>query len=331
MKVMLAPIEIAGQMGILAKGLTGIGITAAAYNTFYTYLGYRDPLFNVDAYELERIIPDAVRYFDLFHFHHGATLAPRFLDLKEIKRMKKGVVMHHWGNDVRVHAIASQKNPYVYTGDSPPPETIDATLKEISRFVEHAVVQDYEVYAYLLPYYKKIHLLPLAFSVFETIPRYPGQEEREPLILHAPTQPLFKGTKQIEEALARLKEKGLSFRYRRIEGMSNREALQAYREADLIIDQILCGSYGLLSVEGMSLGKPVVAYIREDLKGTYPEVPPIASAHPGNIIQVLEELIRSPSLRRELGEKGRKYAERVHDIRQVTQGLLRIYNQVIGG
>ncbi|CCQ96872.1 conserved hypothetical protein [[Clostridium] ultunense Esp] len=293
MKVMQAPIEIAGQMGILSKGLQPHGVSSVAYNYFHTYLDYREHRFNVDGYELERMLPDAVRYFDLFHFHYGYTLTPNFRDLKEIKKLGKKMLMHHWGNDVRTHAIASLSNPYVYTGDSPSPEQIDQRLKQLTQSIDHAIVQDYEVYPYLVPYYKHIHILPLAFPVRDTIPVYPSLGEENPLIIHAPTQPRFKGTEYIENALQRLKEKGLSFRYKRIEGMSNRDALKAYQEADLVVDQILCGSYGLFAVEGMSLGKPVVGYIREDLALTYPEMPPIVSANPTTIAQVLEELIKS--------------------------------------
>lgn len=330
MKVIHAPIEIAGQMGTLSQGLRERGVDAVAYNTFHTYLGYRENLYRTDVYELERLLPDAMAYFDLFHFHYGATLAPDYLDLPELKRRGKGMVMHHWGNDVRTHAVASVKNPYVYTGDSQPPEKIDSMLRGISRWIDHAIVQDREVYAYLAPYYSKIHLLPLAFPVRRTQPIYPAAIEREPLILHAPTQPLFKGTAQVEEAIAALKRKGLSFRYLRIEGMSHRQAMETYRAADLIIDQILCGSYGLLSVEAMSLGKPVIAYLREDLWGNEAERPPIASAHPGTIADVLEEIIRSPALRQELGRKGRAFAEQIHDIGAVSEQLIRIYRQVMG-
>lgn len=329
LKVMQAPIEIAGQMGSLSKALSAYGVLSVAYNYFHTYLNYREHRFNVDAYELERLLPEAIHYFDLFHFHYGYTLTPNFRDLKEIKRVGKKIVMHHWGSDVRVEAMAKLSNPYVYTGDSPPPDQVDQRLKELSKVIDHAIVQDYEVYPYLVPYYKHIHVLPVAFPVKETTPVYPSTLETEPLIIHAPTQPLFKGTQYIEEALHQLKAKGYSFRYKRIEGLSNREALQAYKEADLVIDQILCGSYGLLSVEAMSLGKPVVAYIREDLAPTFPEIPPILSANPTTITRVLEEVFLSPQLRREKGEKGRIYAEKYHEVNEVARRLVHIYEQVM--
>ncbi|SFV01733.1 glycosyltransferase family 4 protein [Alicyclobacillus macrosporangiidus] len=328
MRVLQCPTEIAGQMGILTKALARAGIESTAYNTFHSYLGYRDHIYNVDPYELEAMMGDAIQHFDVFHFHYGQTMAPDFADLPEIFRLGKPMVMHHWGNDVRTHALASANNPYVYTGDSPPPEQIHQTLTQITRYVRHAIVQDHEVYAYVASYYKRVHVVPIALDVRSIQPSPPSVKEDRPLIVHAPTNPLFKGTAYIEEAIETLREQGLRFRYQRVENVSNQEALALYRSADIVVDQILCGSYGLLAVESMSLGKPVVGYIREDLVKTFPETPPIVSANPDQVYDALKELIQNPVLRVEKGRQGRLYAERHHAAEVVAQQLLRVYREI---
>ncbi len=328
MRVMHCPIEIAGQMGTLSKGLQAAGVISEAFNTFHTYLGYRDYVHNIDLFELEWIVPYALRYFDLFHFHYAATMLQDHYDLQQIHALGKPVVMHHWGNDVRTHDVATRHNPYAYTGDSPPPEEVDARLKLLSRYIDHAIVQDYEVYPYVTPYYKHVHVLPIAFDVRSVSPVYPSRKETTPLVIHAPTNPLFKGTAHVEAAIERLQREGVPFRYRRIEKISNAEALKLYREADVVIDQILCGSYGLLAVEAMSMGKPVIGYVREDLKGTFPEPPPILSANPDTVYDVLKECLSSPALRIETGRKSRKYAQAYHDVRVVVQQLLGLYRSL---
>ena len=58
------------------------------------------------------------------------------------------MIMHHWGNDVRFHDLAKVNNPYAYTGDSPPNEVMHENLTKISKYIKHAIVQDYEVYDY---------------------------------------------------------------------------------------------------------------------------------------------------------------------------------------
>ncbi|GGJ06465.1 hypothetical protein GCM10010885_14510 [Alicyclobacillus cellulosilyticus] len=329
MKVLHAPTEIAGQMGILTQGLRRRGVTATAYNTFHSYLGYRDHIYNLDAAELAVLAADAIRHFDLFHFHYGQSLTSDLTDVAEIARLGKPMLMHHWGNDVRTHEVAARNNPYVYTGDSPPPERIHARLTQLSRFIQHAVVQDEEVRAYVTPYYREVHVLPIAFDVHRVAPSYPAADETCPLVVHAPTNPAFKGTHVIEAAVEQLRAQGVRFRYLRVEKRSNREALALYREADIVVDQVLCGSYGLLAVEAMSLGKPVLGFIREDLRATFPEPPPIVSARPDQVADALRELIEHPALRIEKGRAGRRYAERHHASDKVARRLLAIYEQVV--
>lgn len=328
MRVLQGPIEIAGQMGKLSKGLKGAGVESIAYNYFHTYLGYTDHVHNIDGYELELMVPDAVHRFDLFHFHYGYTMAPEFVDLPLLHSLGKPVVMHHWGNDVRTHALASLNNPWVFTEDSPPAEKVDESLRKLTQYIKYAIVQDYEVYPYVAPYYKKVFVLPIAFDVSSVTPSYPSTSQTNPLIIHAPTNPAFKGTAYIEDAIKKLQHEGFTFRYKRIEKMSNAEALSLYKEADIVVDQILCGSYGMFAVETMSLGKAVVGYIREDLVDKFPEVPPIVSANPTQIYQELKQLIQHPELRNKIGKQGRKYVENHHDLPVVTKQLLKIYKQV---
>jgi glycosyltransferase involved in cell wall biosynthesis len=329
MRVIHCPIEIAGQMGVLCKYLKQQHFDAVAYNTFHTYLGYQDHLINVDMPQLEALIPELLEGYDLFHFHYAATMSPEFSDLEQIARMGKPMIMHHWGNDVRTEQAARMGNPYAYAGDSPPAGEIDRKLRILSAHIKHAIVQDYEVYPYVSQYYEHVHVLPIAFNVQSVTPLYPSADTQIPLVIHAPTNPLFKGTAPIEAAVQRLQAEGIRFDYRRIEKMSNEQALQSYRDADIVIDQILCGSYGMLAVETMSLGKPVVGFIREDLASSFPEVPPIASCHPDSIYTRLKQLILDPALRRRLGEAGRIYAEKYHDAGNVAKQLAGIYSKIV--
>ena len=145
--------------------------------------------------------------------------------------------------------------------------------------------------------------------------------------MHAPTNPDFKGTRPIEAALEALQGE-YDFEYRRIEKMNHEEAIKLYRHADLIVDQILCGSYGLLSVESMALAKPVITYIRDDLLETFPPELPIVSANPDTIKETIASLLEDASLRRELGLRGRAYVEKYHAKEVVTDQLERIYKEL---
>lgn len=327
MRVFHGIIEIAGQMGILCGGLKKAGHYALGYNTFHSYLGYKDHLVNTDVFKIRKIFRNLLNNFDIFHFHYGTTIWPDLRDVRELKASGKKIIMHHWGNDVRFHGMAKTRNPYVYTGDSPPDRQIRENLKTLSRYFNEAIVQDYEVAAYVSPYYQKVHVLPLAINLKRFRPAYPDPAKKRPLILHAPTNPQFKGTKYIEAAIRQLKAK-YKFDYRRVEKMNHKMAVRLYQEADIIIDQVLCGSYGLLSVESMALGKPVVTYIRPDLKNKFPKDLPIISASPENIAGQLSFLLKNPELRRNLGIRGRKYVNQVHSVEVVVKKLVDIYTKL---
>ncbi len=333
MRIFHGKIEIAGQMGIMCGELTRRGYHARAYNIFHSYLGYEEHLVNTNEEEIVKIHEQLVDEFDLFHFHYASSLLPDYKDLPLLRERGKKLIMHHWGNDVRFHDQARLHNKYVYTGDSPPNEVIHERLSTITQYVKEAIVQDREVAAYVEPYYEKVHILPIAIDLdkFEPMPEDPETraDGRKLLILHAPTNPEFKGTKPIEEAVRKLRGK-YDFDYRRIEKMNHEEAIRLYRDADLIIDQIFCGSYGLLCVEAMALSKPVITYIRDDLVPTFPPELPVWNANPDTIEEKLAELIENAELRRELGLRGRAYAEKHHAKDVVVDQLLEIYRGLDG-
>lgn len=333
-RVIHAPLEIAGQVGLICESLRRRGFEATGYNYYDTYLNY-EKVIQTDAFELAKILEPAIEFYDLFHFHNGYTFIDDLRDIDMIDAAGKPMIMHHRGNDVRSFERARKgkgyENPYVNTDSSLPDEEIERRLQLFSTKMSAAIVQDYELYHYVADYYharrKKVYVLPRLINTKQIQPHYPTVS-RTPLIVHAPTNPEFKGSVYIEKALDHLRRK-YAFHYKRIENMSHREALTYYKQADLIIDQILCGAYGNLSVEGMALGKPVVCYIRPDLVSTFPKDLPIISANPDNIEQVLADLLKQPETWPEKGWRGRQYVEKHHEAERVIQKLINIYQQVL--
>ncbi len=94
------------------------------------------------------------------------------------------------------------------------------------------------------------------------------------------------------------------------------------------MDQLLLGTYGIVSVEAMALGKPVICYIRDDLISKYPEDLPIVNANPCTIEDALETLLANPKLRLELGMRSREFAERYHDSKVIAGKLVALYESL---
>ncbi len=316
----------------MSEQLSALGWHSAAYNYFPSYLNYRNRSIETDVYQLHKLFDHAAQIFDIFHFHNGLTFFSDFRDLPKLRDLGNKIVMHHRGNDVRFARKAARGNgyvnPYVYAGNSLPDATIDRNLKYFASYVDMVLVQDYELYHYVKDYYNRVHVLPRLIEPGRIPLRLPLANKQVPLVVHAPTDRLFKGSDSIMHIVRELQRK-YRFEFVLIENMSHDMALRYMYQADIVIDQILCGAYGNVSVEAMAAGKPVIAYIRPDLVSTYPRGLPIASANPDTLKKVLLPLLLDPDHRRQLGLKGRKYVEANHDARKVTLQLISLYRSMM--
>jgi glycosyltransferase involved in cell wall biosynthesis len=328
-KVFFSPIEIAGQMGCFVSGLKRLGHDAIGFNTYRTYLNYNNDIVNADLGDVLIQYELAKPNYDIFHYFFNSSLYWDFTDVRELHAMGKKLVMHIWGNDARLQSLVKQSNPFLQDPCNPlSDEVMIDRLKTSSSLIKTAIIQDYELYDHVKDYFTNVYVLPLAFDVAGTTPSYPDISKPVPLIIHAPTQPTFKGTSYIECTLELLRNAGYLFEYRRIEKMSHEEAMNYYKQADIVIDQVSVGTHGTFAVEAMALGKPVVAYIREDLVSTFPPNLPIVNASPVTLYQQLIPLLTSPLLRHQTGVQSRQYVEERHDISKVIPQLLDIYDVV---
>ncbi|GIQ68525.1 hypothetical protein XYCOK13_13490 [Xylanibacillus composti] len=315
-------------MNTLCEGLRRTGADAVGFNWFQSYLDYPgSAVFQTDAYEMMGLLDYVRRKECLFHFHNGNSLMVNNEDLPLLDAAGYPMVMHHWGSDVRSASLSRKLNPYPLPAGYLTDQEIHERLKRLSASISHAIVQDAELYPHVKDYYRHVHILPLAVDVRRYRPNYPRADMQRLRIVHAPTRPAFKGTSYVEAAIADLKRKH-PVEYVRIQNMSHQEAIRLYAEADLIIDQLLCGTYGMLAVEAMAMGKPVVAYIREDVRRSLPPSLPIIQAAPETILAVLKQIASQPEQLRHIGKASRDYVRQRHDVSAVIPQLLAIYKQL---
>lgn len=327
MKVIHGTMEIANQMHTISQELNNIGIISKTINYYQSYLNYKsDCIFNPEnmrnSNNFRELILKIINENDIFHFHFGTSLMPDNSDLPMLKNMNKKVFMHHWGSDVRIYSIAKGFNKYikVKTLDE---ESIKRKLSVLSKYIDDCIVADYELYEYVKDYYRKIHFLPQVIDLNE----YAIESEKnnnELLIVHAPTSPEIKGTVYILEAIENLKSK-YKFNFKLVQNMPHESAKKIYNQADIIIDQVLLGTYGLFAIETMAMGKPVVTWISDHMKDKYPKELPIISANPDSLYEAIEILIKDAEMRKEIGSKSREYAENYHDVKKVCLKLVQLY------
>jgi glycosyltransferase involved in cell wall biosynthesis len=332
MKVLHLPTEIAGQVNLSAKGLREIGVdayNAARPNPFgypvdidssITWLpilkNTRDPF----------LFFRWLNEFDVFHYHKSAYL-PFGIDIKLLQKKKKSFVVEFWGSDIRLYNLEKERNPYFVSDNATNQKRKIERLKFWSSYTDEVIFSDHSADIFLEPYFTKIHVVGQRVDTKLYQPNYPSPQKKKPQIMHAPSIKETKGTKFVYDAIEKLRKIGMDFEYTEVFGVTHKEAMKMYSEADVIVDELLMGSYGALACEAMALGKPVVTYILDELVSTYPDGFPIVNANPNTIFKVLEELVASPEQRYEIGRKSRVYAEKVHDIKVVAGKLLEIYKQ----
>ena len=158
-------------------------------------------------------------------------------------------------------------------------------------------------------------------SLYDPVPAVERERVR---IVHAPSNLEKKGTDRVIEAC-----KQLPVDLDVVHGVRNEDALERYKQADIVVDQVLRDWHGILSIEGMALGKPVVTSLDEDAVRQTEEAFGVEGADRAcdkdDLVEQLRPLVESFEERKRLGEAGRAYVEEVHDIERMTDRLLDIY------
>jgi len=323
-------------IGVLSRALRARGVDAVSCSLrSHRYAYMADIRMHLDEYAYktgkrmrQAFFEEALETYDLFHFHFGETFFPDKRDLKIIAERGKKMVVHHRGSEARMLSVAKRfGNPYVRVKRTWPEMKIRMNLDRLSAYIEHAIVPDRELLPYVAPFYQHVHIVPYAIDTESLVPAYPAPDA-PPLVVHAPSHREIKGTEFILSSVDRLRKEGVRFEFRLIERMPHPQAQRLYRDATIVIDQLRIGSYANLSMEAMALGKPVICYIREDLRSSFPPELPIVSADPDTIYETLRDLLRQPERWAALGMQGRAYVERYHGMDRVARQLVDIYNRL---
>jgi glycosyltransferase involved in cell wall biosynthesis len=107
--------------------------------------------------------------------------------------------------------------------------------------------------------------------------------------------------------------------------------IDAYRAADVVLDQFLIGTFGAVAPEAMSCGRPVVmAFDAAQHAWCFPVLPPVIDARtPEQIYASLARLAANAAERDRIGRAGRNWIEEHHSSRVVVERQLAIYENVL--
>ena len=145
--------------------------------------------------------------------------------------------------------------------------------------------------------------------------------------MHAPSNLEKKGTRFVVEACEQLPV-DLDV----VHGVPHEEAVDRFKRADIVVDQMHYLWHGVFAIESMAYGKPVVTSLDEaavrQTEEAFGVTVPIVSATPETLVERLRPLVESFDERRRLGEAGRAYVEQVHDIDKLADRLIEVYENL---
>ena len=316
--------NVAGGPGAISAGLRELGheSTLLVFNERPFERGFDVNLELRDTSRLSSVplnLPKQLRalrwalpHFDVFHFHAGLTLAPRRLTLPLLRRKRKGIVFQSWGSDLR--GRSASEVPYLRQADA---VVVGSYLTR--RLAPRSDWPEYDV-------------VPPAIVLddWEAVPTEPGGALR---IAHAPSKRAVKGTDAVLAAVESLRARGAAVELDLIEGVPNREARRRYAAADVVVDQLRIGWYGMFAIESMALAKPVVVHLDQEAAAETEQAfgleLPLVRADERSLESVLAGLVDDRQSLPELGRRSRDYVERVHAHTAVAARLVEIYERVM--
>jgi glycosyltransferase involved in cell wall biosynthesis len=246
---------------------------------------------------LAKLLPQT----DVFHFYFGLTLVPKSLQFPILRALGKRSVIHFLGSDIR---------------GKPPAELAWA------RRAGARIVGSYDAIRWV----PDAEVVPPGIELRGYAPQ-PSEERDRPVVVHAPSSRRRKGTEHVIAACRQL-----PVELEIVEGLHHDEARRRYERADIVVDQLNAGWYGLFAIEAMALGKPVVTFLHDEAVARTEEAfgleVPVVSATAETLVERLRPLVESAEERRRLGAESRAYVERVHDIDRVADRLLDIYSRL---
>ena len=243
---------------------------------------------------LARLLPST----DVFHFYFGLTLVPKRLQSPILKAARKKSVFHFVGSDIRGKT----------------PEQL-----AYGRHADAQIIGSYDAARWI----PDADVVPPGIDLTGIGPSPPGHDG--PIrVAHGALSRNRKGTDSIVAACAEL---GVELDV--IEDVRHDEVGPRLAQADVVVDQLNSGWYGLFAIEAMAHGKPVLGYVHDEAARRTAQAfgveLPIVRTTKETLAADLRPLAESGELRRERGRASRAYVERVHDADAMADRLLGIY------
>lgn len=276
--------------------------------------------------------------FDVFHFYFGDSFLfsedfrVSHWDIPLLARLGKKVIMTFQGCELRRKGAFLREYEHSICNFCTS-EWCDER-KDRARVRTTRVVQRH-AYRVFVATPDLLFLVPGAEVLPQTAPWKPTSPKkyRPPAsgetfrVFHCPTNKPIKGTDYLIAACERLKSEGYPVELELSEKQDWPENMRRMKRSHLVVDQLCGGWYGLVSVEAMTWGLPVVCDINDDLKQkvAYGKELPIINASFDSIYHVLRRCLENPGSLAASASHGPGFSARHHSPESLARLTARAY------
>lgn len=254
--------------------------------------------------------------FDVFILLYGRTITMSVLELRILRFFGKRVIFVYVGSDARPPYMSALSFPDVSSVQ-------EALLLERASLRQKKKLNEREKYAnYIVnsPATAQFHSKPYINWFSMGVPRvFPaslnaassphGQRLR---VLHSPSNPEVKGSREIRKVIDRLVAKGLPIDWIELQNVPNAVVMNALQSCDFVVDQLYSDTpMAIFATEAAYWGKPaivggyfsdvVTAYIKPD------DLPPSLFVRPEALEVAIERMAVDADFRHRLGEEARRF------------------------
>ncbi len=328
-RVLLAPVETAGVAGAIRNGLRARGAQADLWTIArHPFLQTEDRLVRGYAARAHAGLIAPLRY-DVLHFQFGTTLL-EFADAAWARIAGRPLMlMHYWGDDCRLRIAAGRRPIGAPQGwekaQRARERTIRRRLRLASRLCAAAIVSDLELAGHVAPWFRTVYVVPTPIVLPPCHGAAPDPLPGEgPVVLHAPSEQLVKGTPTIEAAIAAVAARR-PLRQVLVSGVPHERVLAELARADIVIDQLNSVTTGVFALEAMALGKPVLVQYEPAMLAPRMRSTPAVRVTADTLEAELEALCAAPARRGQLGTDGRAFVGGRHDAETVAGLLETVY------
>lgn len=232
----------------------------------------------------------ALTRFNTFYFFSGETILTRKLRRFEFsiyRFFNKKIIMHFVGSDIRdpnylfwkadnINDYLAGKKPSILSTKWQKKLIIDS-----NNFAKHIIVSTPD----LLQIIPQANYFPVVINIeqFMNELKVVSSQSKSKIfksnkikILHAPSNSKVKGSRLIDSIMEKLLQNNDKIEYLNtldlqrntgsVYSVSRYELFQLYTEADIVIDQMVIGWYGLQSIEALLAKCFVICYVEDKLK-----------------------------------------------------------------